>query len=718
MLPRAIAMTLFLAGAVAPIVIPLWVIPGVLIWVAWWCRSLWLVAVFLIGIFATLLAVNSVSSHRILVSEQRSDEPILVERCWQSEWGQRCLVRAHKRTRFYVNWQASEPPKPGLRGLAQIDLTPWQATVQPGQSSFALWLLRHRVAARGSVHRFAPQPLSALAQAQYDVRSKLRSRTVSQRARGFYEALVMGDRAQLDATVRGQVARTQTQHLLALSGLHIGSLALWAYWIAGWLWQCYPKGVKQDWQKCAALIMAGLLLWVAIPAVSLWRAFLMTAIPGVAWLLRHHMSLPRLLLCIACLMVVADPLIWLDLGAWFSWWATLLLLLLVRLIKHWPSWKQLIVIQLCLSVLLMPIHALWQLPMFPSGMVLNLILIPWVTFVSLPLAFLTGMGVPGAAFLFNMAIEVWRLLLAVFDHLWLFLPSLPPWLSIITGAAAAWGLVAHWTRWQWLSWMLLTLALMGMNLQSVRYQSHEFGLWVLDVGAGQAVIIETAAGRVLIDLGVGLGHSVEVEHSILRWSLQAPWQTWHTVVLSRPGRSTQGALSTLAQLQPPPTQTFASQQPQYWPDLWPKPQFCAGDVGWQLADVHFRFIRPQPNYQPTNPHAGACVLVVESSAGRIVLLNSVTLSTVVALMQSNSLSTADVVVSQGRQSRQHERFVAALQPSVWVIQAASSIDFDVTPDAIDAVCTCGTQSWFLSLNDRGVTRRNSGLHLLTWLKLP
>lgn len=717
MLPRAVAMSVFLGGSVLPVLTPLWVIPVALLFVAWWWQSRWLVVLFLFGCLSTIGAISFVTNQRMTEPVLAQEQFVLVERCWQSEWGSRCLLRTEQRTRLFLHWRPQESPKPGLKGLARIELSPWQATVQPGQSSFALWLIRHRVVARGSVQTFTPQPLSGLAKLQYEIRAKLRTRPVSERARGFYEALVMGDRSQLDATVRGQVARTQTQHLLALSGLHIGSLALWAYWIAGWLWQLYPKGAKQDWQKCAALVMAGLLLWVAIPAVSLWRAFLMTAIPGVAWLLRHQMSLPRLLLCIGCIMVIADPLIWLDLGAWFSWWATLLLLLLVHQIKHWSGWKQLIVIQICLSVLLIPIHALWQLPIFPSGMVLNVLLIPWVTFVSLPLAFLTGLGVPGAAGMFNLAIEVWRFLLAGFDYLWLILPSLPPWLSFLVGALAAWGLVTHWTRWHWLCWLLLTLSLMGLNLQSVRYQSHEFGVWVLDAGTGQVVIVETSAGRVLVDLGAGSGQSIGVEQSILRWQLQAPFGRWHTVVLSRAGRSTQGGLATLAKLHKAPVQTFAATLPEYWPVAWPSPQFCAGDVTWQLAEVHFRFVRPHPRFQPTNAHAGACVLEVSSKAGRVLLLNSITLNTAAALQQSQVLSTADLVVSQGRNSVQQQQLVHQLNPSIWAIQAAETQDLGVLSEHTHLLCTCGQQSWFFRLSDRGLLVRNSGLHLVKWLKL-
>lgn len=714
MIPRTITMAVFLAGSMWPTVAALWSIPFLVFGVWLWCRQVVLALVFLMGALFTTWAVHQALDQRLVEDELELEQTVWVDRCWQSVWAFRCLIKTEQRTRYYLTWQASSPPLPGTKGLATLSLRPWRASVQPGQSSFALWLIRHRVVARGTVQTFTPEPLSVLPQAQYNLRQWLRSRPVNERARGFYEALVIGDRSQLDAVVRAQVARTQTQHLLALSGLHIGSLALWAYWISGWLWQLFPRGVKQDWQKMSALIMAGLLLWVALPAVSLWRAFLMTAVPGVVWLLRHQISLPRLLLWIGCVMVLADPLIWLDLGAWFSWWATLILLMLAHQLRHFKAWQQLVIIQLSLSLLLIPIHALWQLPLFPSGMALNLVLIPWVSFVTLPLAFLTGLGIPGAVELFELAIEVWRVLLRLFDHLVLIMPTLPPLLSIVMGALAGWGLASKWTRWHWLAWSSTTLSIMLLFGQSPRYQNDEFALWVLDAGTGYSVIVETQQGRVLVDLGQGSGHEVQLDQSVMRWHLQAPFGRWHTVILSRNGRSTQGGLETLAQLHAPPEQSFSSRLPEVWPTQWPEPEFCGGNVQWQIGKVNFRFLRPHPRYQPTDPQAAACVLEVSSAAGRVLLLNGITMSTALALAQQQPIAKADVIVSQGRSSLGQQNWVTALAPAYWIIQSAT--DYQWTYDGA-LFCTCGHQSLQVKVGQNALTVSNSRLHLLPWLEL-
>jgi hypothetical protein len=153
-----------------------------------------------------------------------------------------------------------------------------------------------------------------------------------------------------------------------------------------------------------------------------------------------------------------------------------------------------------------------------------------------------------------------------------------------------------------------------------------------------------------------------------------------------------------------------------WPEQWPQPQFCAGDVSWQLDAVTFRFIRPHPMYQPTNAQAGACVLEVSSDSGRVLILGDIPLTTAIALQQSQALDAADLVISQGRVRSPEARFVTSLSPSFWAVQA----DSEAVNQTYDAAfgCTCGRQRFYFQLHRRGLIVHNSGLHLLPWLTLP
>ncbi|MEX0584572.1 MAG: ComEC/Rec2 family competence protein, partial [Natronospirillum sp.] len=137
-------------------------------------------------------------------------------------------------------------PVVGDRGLIDATLSPWAASVNPGTESFGLWLLRQRVAARGQVTSYEPYASAGWTAWVQATRNWLRDRALPSPANGVYEALVLGDRMALDSGVKGRVERTQTQHLLALSGLHIGTLGLWVYGLAGLMWRVRPFSVRQD----------------------------------------------------------------------------------------------------------------------------------------------------------------------------------------------------------------------------------------------------------------------------------------------------------------------------------------------------------------------------------------------------------------------------------------------------------------------------------------
>ncbi|MCH8553302.1 MAG: hypothetical protein LAT62_15290, partial [Natronospirillum sp.] len=375
------------------------------------------------------------------------------------------------------------------------------------------------------------------------------------------------------------------------------------------------------------------------------------------------------------------------------------------------------------------VHALWALPLFPAGMLLNLVLIPWVSFVTLPLALLTAVGLPWANVLFGWAIDVWRWLLAVFDHLIAFLPALSPLQAVILGLLAALALL---TRWSFAGWTLLVISGFALLLAQARppvLADHEFEVWVLDSGAGQTVVVETATGRVLIDSGSGTGQTVNLSQPVLRWHWARPLQDWHTVVLSRPGRQTQGGLNALAAVSQSPSQTFASRPTRgdHWPENWPDARFCDLNTRFELADVSFRFLRPLPGFQPEGTRTGSCVLEVRSRAGSALIVNGGDVVAAHALAQSGQLSATDLLAVGGDpaaalplrevtraahlvfQQPMHADLPSAMTEGTW------TEDY-VSPEN-SAVCTCGQKSWRYRFTDLGIIPLSYGLRLLPWLRI-
>ncbi len=396
------------------------------------------------GALLASVALWSALSARLPAPVAVHDVLIRIDRCWLGAWSSRCLVAPLERSAvsadgaWYLRMPPDMMPEPASQWRVDASLEDWTQVRRPGQSSFSTWLLRHRVIATGEVtDALGSVPVGGTARVMGAWRRWLTAPDLPQPAQGVYGALLTGDRGELTTGFRERVARTQTQHLLALSGLHIGSVALWAYAGAGLFWRLRPSRCRLIWQRAMALIAMAVLLATALTSVSLARAFWMAALPGALWLARRRGSRARVLLTIGAGMVVADPLLWLDIGAWFSWWATLLLIMGLTVWQRWPVWARIAGIQAVLGVLLIPVQAGWALPIFLHGFWVNIVLVPWVTLVALPLAFLTAARIPFADDLFVLAIGFWDAVLAAADPPWAILPVFPPWIIWVLMLAGA-----------------------------------------------------------------------------------------------------------------------------------------------------------------------------------------------------------------------------------------------------------------------------------------
>lgn len=740
------AMTLlcfFLLGALAPLLIPLslpWFLNLLLLPIALGLivllvrrRQLALVFGAVLGLMLTVTQVTQVNEARRWEPEELVREPVQIDRCWSADWGNRCLVRHRDRAEaWYLNWTNVPAPEPGRHGWADVTLQPWSATAVPGESSFAFWLLRHRISARGQLEQFEPVSRSRWHDLVMNVREWLRHRNLSPLGQSVYQALVLGDRSAMSEDLRGKVTRTQTQHLLALSGLHIGSLALWAYAIAGFIWRGYPTGARQSWQKGAAILVAGALLVIALPAVSLWRAFLMTLVPALAWCLRRRLGAHQILVMIAAMMVIADPLIWLDLGAWFSWWATLVLVMLVRVIGRRPGWQQLVVIQLVLSGLLIPVYALWSLPVFPLGMVLNLLLIPLVTFVALPAAFLTALQLPGAGWVFERSVWLWDWLLGAFDRFWVVFPVLSPLQAVLLILLCGALLLLRAGLKSWALLALITGSALWHNTQPQSMAEGVFDLWVLDAGNAQSIVIDTAEGRVLFDTGWGDGRSVHLGQPALRWHWQSPRRHWHAVITAHDGRDHAGGLASVAAAFTP-QYFYTSEPPAGYPDTWPAPEFCDHNTGFQLSGVQFEFLRAAPGYRPEPGAAGSCVLKITGAGHSALIMGDLPQREEYRLLSNRTPNidpelAAEVLVSasNGGNQSSSKALLAAVEPDIVVHGAETNHRFQRPDPAVLARvealgarndCTCQSHTLRYQFRSEGIIRDTYGNRLLPWLKI-
>ncbi|MFC3852967.1 ComEC/Rec2 family competence protein [Salinispirillum marinum] len=731
----------FLAGSVLVILHPFWAamagLLGLILCARWQPLAAGLFCLgFIVGYGYVAGSVYETQASRLANPVTLTQQEVSIERCWRSTWGHRCLFRTTTGEGWYLTGSGDVIPQSGHAVVIHVELQPWASANNPGSSPFGLWLMRQGVVAQGRYELQATRPSPWFIRQIQRSREYVLNVAMEPHYEGVYRALVLGDRVNLSEDWKGRVERTQTQHLLALSGLHVGTVAVAAGLIFAMLWGGLSTirhgvsfGIRQDWYWLGAVLAVGTLWTLALSSVSLERALFMLLLPCFAWFLRLRWGLPHGLLLIGAMMMAADPLLVLDLGAWFSWLATLWLILLAPSLRGLPWWSALILVQIALSCLLIPVYALWELPVFWGSIPLNLLLIPWVTFVVLPSALLTALHLPGALWVFEHSVDLWYWLLGAFDLGFVSFLVLSPGQALAGIGLIGIGLML---RLPWRFWCLGAAVLGGLHFLSVRpnpLASGELDLAVLDVGNALSVVLDTAEGRVLFDLGYGSPTQVSLSSAPLRWHWRYPQRDWEAVVISHQDNDHAGGLASAAfALQP--KQVFLGEWVRI-PDQWPRPVFCDAGMSFELGDISFRFLRPYAGFRPAQHNDASCVLEIRSQYGAIMLMGDASKRVEYGILQqvdTYSVAPVDVLLSghHGSSTSTSGDWLRHLSPQ-WVVHSAARYNrFDfprqdvqdrVTEHGALNICTCADGTVTFHFRKEGIAYERYGHRLLPWIRI-
>jgi competence protein ComEC len=408
---------------------------------------------------------------------------------------------------------ASTPPPPGAWVDVKARIRASRTTHTPGQSDRAA---RDRRAGCGwSAWVTGPPTVRA--------GSPTTTTRVRRSARRFFNnrlepptdglalALALGDRSRLSPDLRETFARSGTAHLLAISGLHVGIVALCAAWL------CTQATVRVRWLRhrvapslagvicgaCAALAYGSLTGW----AVSTRRAALMAAVLVLAFALRRRPDPLQVCAVAFAALVLASPAdLWSPATA-LSFGSVVALLRLATMDRARPIRTMasasaaatlgtaplqlglfgfLPLVAVPANLLAIPVLGSVLVPLLLAAMVLGQ---PWPTVGTSLLAAADAIARAGCGVLELAALG----------------PALtaspPPALVAIScaGIGTALCLRRRWHRW------IGALAAAGLALLPLHPGSPptgELSLTALSVGHGEALLLSTADGRrVLVDAG-------------------------------------------------------------------------------------------------------------------------------------------------------------------------------------------------------------------------
>ncbi len=328
--------------------------------------------------------------------------------------------------------------------------------------------------------------------------------------KGLIRALLLGERSGIAVEDARVLQYTGTQHLLAISGLHVGLVMLC-------LFRLMPSTV---WRSTAVSLL-GLAYVVLVggseSAIRAWvMATLALALVSGRWR-RSYLYIYALAMFV---VLVVDPLSPMNIGFWYSFLCVALLLLLSRFAStSYAGWRSLVLIQLLLIGAMAPVNALAGGAQGLASVFANLFAVPWVSLLVLPLSLVallaSALSVPVSEVLLGCADIALQLLVQYLSSLSGLLHefSLGTRVGLLIAFIIVFLALVIFIRHLWLRFIFCTVLLLVLLTPS---DANEYAseVIVFDAGQGLAVAMAWEGQYWLYDTGLSMGSYSLAESAI------------------------------------------------------------------------------------------------------------------------------------------------------------------------------------------------------------
>jgi len=345
------------------------------------------------------------------------------------------------KVRLSVNGRTDPSIKPGQRVLVVATVDRIYNYQTPGTFNYVLYMHNRGVYNSGwigSLQRIQPstrQDRSFFADFTHSpekIRQKISlflENKYNPNVSGLYQALLIGERSGLSPEIQEQFILTGCMHLLSISGLHMGLLALMLYGLLTWIMKRCQWLLLHTHIPTLALGLSFPILFIyafiAGMNTPVFRSLIMAAVLFIAILVRRQTSILHLVATAALVVLTVNPLSLFTASFQLSFAAMVAIALVYPLLSNlffsretnisqgknkisallrWPL--SLVLISIAATVGTLP-FLLYHFNRFsPLGPVMNLLVEPLLCFVALPLGLLAAPMITFAPdwadFLFNL----------------------------------------------------------------------------------------------------------------------------------------------------------------------------------------------------------------------------------------------------------------------------------------------------------------------------
>ncbi|WP_138519343.1 DNA internalization-related competence protein ComEC/Rec2 [Limnobacter alexandrii] len=635
-----------------------------------------------------------------------------------------CLVTGARLQTFVEQANAHRELRPGQFFRATVRIKPPKAPLQlEGFDVHRHWFA-NRIAGtaqlKGGLEKLTDSallnPLSGMERARLYIANIIVTALQDHPEQALVLAMVVGDQGLISPEDREMFSATGIAHLVAISGLHITLFAMLAGKLFSALWRrssklCLrlPAPLAGSAFGLVFAVLYGLIAGWGVPAQR--TVFMLFAL--FVGQVRGGMQSSWDTFFLALFLTLAfDNWAVLDAGFILSFGAVAVLIFVTQGHYHFIKPKQELIVnavkaQYTVTIgLILPCAMLFNQQSLVSP-VANALSIPWMSFVSTPLALLGGLAQqPSLLWLAANSLALQREWLVFFNELsWATLPvhNQPWWINGLVGMGCLVlilpaGLIPRWTG-------VALIALLA--LPPPRPEHNDFWMTLMDVGQGTAISIQTRNHLLIYDAGPAFNARADSARRVL-----LPWMAAHgyrqadVFMLSHDDADHSGGAPLLLE-KAPPIQFISSIKQQHNLNRLAHTRKsgtanCHTLKPWTWDGVTFTPIGlDAPEHSPQKLLAKnnqSCVLKIGNSNHSVLLtgdIEAISEMTLLAQHGAKALKSRVLIVPHhGSKTSSTMPFLQAVQPEYALIQAGWENQFGHPHKAvIERYETMGVQ-WF------------------------
>ncbi|MCL6414779.1 DNA internalization-related competence protein ComEC/Rec2 [Aestuariirhabdus sp. Z084] len=540
----------------------------------------------------------------------------------------------HDLRRVKLSWRhPTGSPIPGERWRMNVVLKPARGYASHGAFDYKASLLRKQIDSVGYIHSKAR--VKRIQQAQgmslTDLRWQLGQKIpafVPSTYTATARALLLGDSTEFSHHEWNTLKASGTVHLMVVSGLHITLFAGIGFYLLSLFVRYSGLGERVPCYPLAAIV--ALVLAIAYTALTGFqlpaqRALVMLSLPMVCLLLGISVRGGTIFLAALCLVLLWDPIAPVSAGFWYSFLSVAaLILLFIHRVNNRGAISRALQAQGAVFLIVLLLGTLWAGEWNPFTPVVNLLAIPLVGMVVVPMlmAFLLlSILVPGLAPLLDQLVDL------VMSVLWWLInsgaelssetnmPGLPVSLMLLGAIVVFLWLLPATLQVRSASVLLLVLAWIGYS-----HQRPPLRIDILDVGQGLAIVVQTPNHVLLYDTGGASSSTFSAGNAVvLPFMRDQAINTVDLMMISHENLDHRGGAEHVIQgTQVNQISAGGDYQGLGLPVI---TQPCLKGQQWQWDSARFRVLWGSEGGRVGND--GSCVLLIETLDSRILLTGDI-----------------------------------------------------------------------------------------------